>query len=147
MPFFVRWLEKIKPGGSCPTTILFNDVIPTLAEILNINLDNHTAEDGQSFFRALTGEASPGSFHEAIVHNHSNGTFAIRKDAFKLTGDGPKTTSQVVDDAFPVSFVLHDLGKDIEETTDVSPNHPGMVKDMHALLKKHVRKGRNNGRR
>jgi hypothetical protein len=46
-----------------------------------------------------------------------------------------------------VSFVLHDLGKDIEETTDVSRNHPGMVKEMHALLKKYVREGRSNGRR
>ena len=113
--------------------------------MLNINLDDHTAEDGQSFFRALTGEASPGSFHEAIVHNHSNGTFAIRKGAFKLTVEGPKTTAQVADDTFPVSFVLHDLGKDIEETTDVSHNHPGMVKEMHALLKKYVREGRSDG--
>jgi arylsulfatase A len=147
VPFFVRWREKVKPGGSCATTILFNDVIPTLAEMLNVDLDNHTAEDGQSFFRALTGEARPSSFHEAIVHNHSNGTFAIRKGAFKLTLDGPKTTAQVVDDAFPVSFVLHDLSKDIEETTDVSRNYPEMVKEMYTLLKKHVREGRSNDRR
>ena len=146
VPFFVRWPDKIKPGGSCATTILFNDVIPTLAEMLNIELDSNTAEDGQSFFKALTGEASPASFHEAIVHNHSNGTFAIRKDAFKLTVNGPKTTSQIVDDAFPVTYVLHDLGKDIEESTDVSRSHPEVVKEMHALLKKCVREGRSNGR-
>lgn len=102
MPFFVRWPERIAPGGSCPTTIVFNEVIPALAERLNIELDNHTAEDGQSFFKTLTGEARPESFHEAIVHNHSNGTFAIRKGAFKLTIQGPKTTAQVLDDAFPV---------------------------------------------
>ncbi|HIE69316.1 MAG TPA: hypothetical protein EYP98_03690 [Planctomycetes bacterium] len=126
--------------------ILFNDVIPTLAEILSIKLDNHTAEDGQSFLRALTGEASPGSFHEAIVHNHSNGTFAIRKGAFKLTVHGPKTTMQIVDDAVPVSFALHDLSKDIEETTDVSHDNPEMVKQMHALLRKYVREGTSNGR-
>ena len=147
VPFFVRWPEKIKPSESCPTTIIFNDVLPTLAEMLNIDPDNRTAEDGQSFFRALTGEARPGSFHEAIVHNHSNGAFAIRKGDFKLTVDGPKTTEQVVDDAFPVSFGLHDLGNDIEETTDVSGDHPGMVKEMHALLKRYVREGRSDGRR
>jgi arylsulfatase A len=147
VPFFVRWPEKIKPGESCPTTIVFNDVIPTLAEMLNIKMDNHTAEDGRSFFRALTGEARPGSFHEAIVHNHSNGTFAIRKGTFKLTVIGPKTTAQVVDDSLPASFVLHDLSKDIEETTDVSSNHPETVKEMHALLKEYVREGRSDGRR
>jgi arylsulfatase A len=146
VPFFVRWPEKVNPGGRCATTILFNDVLPTVAEMLNVNLDENTAEDGQSFFRALTGEASPASFHEAIVHNHSNGTFAIRKGAFKLTVNGPKTIEQVVEDAFPISAELHDLDKDIEETTDVSATHPQMVKEMHALLKKYVREGRSNGR-
>ena len=115
--------------------------------MLNIELDDHTAEDGQSFFRALTGESKSVSFHEAIVHNHSNGTFAIRKGAFKLTVHGPKTAAQVLDDDFPLSFALYDLGKDIEETTDVSRNHPRMVKEMHGLLKEYVREGRSNGRR
>jgi arylsulfatase A len=81
------------------------------------------------------------------MHNHSNGTDAIRKGAFKLTVNGPKTTAQVVADGLPVSFVLHDLGQDIEEITDVSRNHPRMVKEMHALLKQYVREGRSNGRR
>ncbi len=143
IPFFVRWPERIKHGRRCPTTILFNDILPTVAEMLNISLDNHIAEDGVSFFKAITGEATPESFHEAIVHNHSNGTFAIRRGAFKLTVNGPKTTAQVMDDAFPVSFVLHDLGHDIAETTDVSRNHPDKVKEMHTLLKNYVR---GNGR-
>jgi hypothetical protein len=51
-----------------------------------------------------------------------------------------------VEDAFPISAELHDLDKDIEETSDVSATHPQMVKEMHALLKKYVREGRSNGR-
>ena len=145
VPFFVRWPEKVKPGGRCSTTIVFNDVFPTLAEMLNVSLDENTAEDGQSFFRALTGEQRPVSFHEAIVHNHSNGTFAIRKGSYKLTVNGPKTLEQVVDDDFPVTFALHDLKKDIEETTDVSGVHSQLIKEMHALLKKYVREGRSDG--
>lgn len=146
VPFFVRWPAIIQSGESCPSTILFNDVFPTLAEMLRVKLNHHTAEDGQSFFKALTGESRPESFHEAIVHNHSNGTFAIRQGAFKLTVNGPKTALQVLNDAFPVSFVLHDLSKDIEETTDVSDDHPMIVQEMHALLKKYVQQGRSNGR-
>jgi len=147
VPFFVRWPEKIKTGRSCSTTIVFNDVIPTVAELLNVKLDNDTAEDGVSFYRALTGEASPVSFHEAIVHNHSNGTFAIRKGAFKLTVNGPKTIMEVLDESFPVSTALHDLSKDIEETTDISHEHPTVVKNMHALLRQYVQEGRSNDRK
>jgi len=146
VPFLIRWPERINPGGSCPTTIILNDVIPTLAEMMNVNLDDHTAEDGRSFFPALTGEATPESFHEAIVHNHSNGTFAVRMGSFKVMVDGPKTTAEVVDDAFPVSFVLYDLDEDVEETTDVSDSHPRVVSRMHALLKTYVREGRSDGR-
>lgn len=146
VPFFVRWPAKVKPGNRCATTILFNDVLPTVAEMLNVKLNENTAEDGESFLPALIAEARPESFHEAIVHNHSNGTFAIRKGAFKLTVNGPKTTEQILDDSFPVSFELHDLKNDIEETTNVSAKRPRLVREMHALLKKYVREGRSNRR-
>jgi len=147
VPFFVRWPDAIKPGGTCSTTIQFTDVISTLAEMLEVNLEKDTAEDSKSFYPALTGEARPGSFHEAIVHNQSNGTFAIRQGSFKLTVNGPKSIEDVLDDSFPVSsFVLFDLSDDIEENSDISRDHPEKVKSMHALLKKIVRDGRSDGR-
>lgn len=145
VPFVVRWPGKIKAGEVCYTTIVFNDVIPTFAEMLHARLDLNTAEDGRSFFPALTGEKRPGSFHQAIVHNGVDGRFALRMGTYKLTVNGPKTTAQVMDDSFPVSFVLYDLANDPQETTDVSARHPENVKAMHALLKKYVREGRSNG--
>jgi arylsulfatase A len=146
VPFIVRWPGRIKPGEVCSTTILINDVIPTVAELLNIQLDRDTAEDGISFLPALTGKRRPASFHEAIVHNHSDGTFAIRQGSYKLIVNGPKTNAQVIDDSHPVTFVLHDLQADPKETADISKAHPAIVKTMHALLKKYVRDGRSNGR-
>jgi arylsulfatase A-like enzyme len=146
VPFVVRWPGRIKAGEVCSTTILVNDVIPTVAELLNIQLDRDTAEDGISFLPALTGKKRPVSFHEAIVHNHSNGTFAIRQGSYKLIVNGPETNDQIVDDSYPVAFVLHDLQADPKETADISNAHPEIVKNMHALLKKYVRDGRSNGR-
>ena len=107
-------------------------------------MNDATAEDGAGF-PGMTGESRPTSFHEAIVHNHSKGTFAIRKGSFKLTVSGPRTIAQVLDDVIPVSFALHDLSKDIGETVDVSGQHPERVKAMHALLKRYVRERRKNG--
>jgi len=95
--------------------------------------------DRVSFSPALTGEAEPDSFRESIVHNRSDGAFAIRKGAFKLTVEGPETTEQLLDDAVPASLQLHDLGEDIGETTDVSADHPDRVEEMHARLKEVVR--------
>lgn len=145
VPFMVRWPGRIEPEH-CSTTILFNDVIPTLAEMLKITLEENVAEDGRSFYDALTGKARPSSFHKAIVHNHANGTFAIRKGAFKLTVHGPRSIAQLLDDSFPVSLVLHDLSQDREETTDVSGDHPAVAGSMHALLKSYVQSNRNSRR-
>jgi len=138
VPFFVRWPGKIKPGRRCSTTIIFNDVIPTLAELLNVRLNNNTAEDGASFYKALTGTETPESFHEAIIHNHSNGTFAVRKGSLKLTVSGPKSIAEVLNESFPVSFMLHDLSRDCEETKDVSSEYPEIVREMHAVLRKYM---------
>ncbi|QDV19111.1 Arylsulfatase [Gimesia panareensis] len=142
VPFLVRWPAKIKPGETCSTTIVFNDVLPTLAEMLNVPLDNDTAEDGASFYQALTGESRPVSFHKAIVHNHHNGTFAIRQGPYKLTVRGPKTIAAVLDDSIPVTYKLYNLDQDIEETTDISDQHPEKLRQLHALLKQYVKAGR-----
>ncbi|HBL44246.1 arylsulfatase [uncultured Gimesia sp.] len=142
VPFLVRWPDKIKPGERCSTTIVFNDVLPTLAEILNVKLDSNTAEDGVSFYPALTGAARPVSFHKAIIHNHHNGTFAVRQGSDKLMIKGPKTIEEVLNERVPVTFQLYDLDQDIAESTDVADKHPEKVKQMHALLKQYVKAGR-----
>ncbi|QDT80203.1 Arylsulfatase [Gimesia maris] len=141
VPFIVRWPAIIKPGEECATTIVFNDVLPTLAEMMNVKLDSNTAEDGVSFYPALTGASRPVSFHKAIIHNHHNGTFAVRQGAFKLIIKGPKTVEEVLDARVPVKYQLYDLDQDIAESTDVSAKHPEKVKQMHALLKQYVKAG------
>lgn len=145
VPFLVRWPATIKAGQQCDTMIVFNDVLPTLAEMLDVKLDDRTAEDGVSFYPALTGETRPVSFHGAIVHNHHNGTFAIRQGPFKLTVRGPKTIADVLDESVPVTYELFNLDQDIEETTDIAGKHPDQVSKLHALLKQYIKTGRSNG--
>jgi len=146
VPFFVRWPHRIKAGETCDTTIVFTDILPTVAEMLGISLDGRTAEDGVSFFRALSGESRPESFHEAIVHNHANGTFSLRQGGMKLTILGPKTNQQVEGSAVPASYTLHDLDTDLAETANIAALHQDRVKAMHELLRKYVREGRSVSR-
>jgi arylsulfatase A-like enzyme len=144
VPFFIKWPEKIEPGQTCATTICLNDIFPTLADMLNVKLDNNTAEDGKSFWSVITGKSRPSSFHEAIVHHSYDGQFAIRRGSYKLIIDGPKTPDQFLDDSLPVSYSLYDLSNDIKETTDISENHPELVKELHDLLKKYIKDGRSS---
>lgn len=148
VPFFVRWPEKINSGDVCSTTIIFNDILPTLAEMFNVQLGDNTAEDGRSFYRAITGKERPQSFHEAIVHNkglqRNSTSFSIRKGNYKLMVEGPQSNSELIDDSVPVSFMLFDLESDIKETNDISGNYPEIVKEMHELLEKYIIEGRSN---
>ncbi|WP_339743085.1 arylsulfatase [uncultured Rubinisphaera sp.] len=145
VPFLVRWPAVIKPGEQCSTTIVFNDVFPTLAEILDIPLDDNIAEDGVSFYQALKGESRPVSFHKAIIHNHHNGTFAVRQGPYKLMVHGPKTIDEVLNESVTATYTLYDLGEDIEETTDISKQHPVQISQMLILLKQYVKTGRSKG--
>lgn len=144
VPFFVRWPTKIRPGERCSTTIVFNDILPTLAEMLNVEVAADTAEDGVSFYQALTGGSRPVSFHQAIVHNHHDGTFALRQREFKLTVRGPKTISEVLDANIPVTYTLYNLNQDLEETTNIADKYPQKVREMHTLLQQYVRSGRSH---
>lgn len=146
VPFIVHWPATIKPGEQCATTIVFNDVLPTLAEMMNVKLDSNTSEDGVSFYPALTGTSRPVSFHKAIIHNHHNGTFAVRQGSYKLMVKGPKTINEVLNERVPVKYQLYDLDQDIAESTDVSGKHPKKAKQMHAILKQYLKADRSDGR-
>lgn len=144
MPFLVRWPGKVAAGETCATTISFTDLLPTLAELLDLTIDQDTAEDGVSFYPALRGSDRPDSFHEAIMHNSSKsrheqeGIFALRRGTYKLTVTGPETIAQILDGSVPVSFALHDLEADPKEETDVAEQHPEIVKEMYGILKKYI---------
>lgn len=142
VPFFIRWPEKIKAGEVCETTIGLTDIFPTLAELLNVELDMNTSEDGVSFLAAFTGKKRPGSFHKAIVHHHANGSFAIRKGNYKLILEGPVLPEQVPGESRPASFLLYDVVKDTTELLDIAESHPEKAEEMHKLLIEFIREGR-----
>ena len=142
VPFFIRWPEKIREGDVCETTIGLTDIFPTIAELLSVELDKNTAEDGVSFLSAITGKKRPVSFHEAIVHHHANGSFAIRKGDFKLIIEGPKTPSELLEDSNKAEFLLYDVKNDIRENNDLTGCHPELVSEMYEILKNYVKDGR-----
>ena len=116
--------------------------------MLNIDLDNHTAEDGRSFFRALTGEARPGSFHEAIVHNHSNGTFAIRESRWKLVlSNGSGGREKPSGKPFAEPYQLFDLEADPGEQNDLAAEQADLVERLSQTVEQYRTQRRSVPRR
>ena len=145
VPFVVRWPEQVSPGAS-DQLVCTTDFFATVADILGVSYADNTAEDSFSFLRALNIETSA-ELRESIVHHSINGSFAYRKDEYKLIfcpGSGgwsaPKPKSEGIQDLPAVQ--LYNLKDDIEESENLQDTETEIVAQYRSELLQIVRNGR-----
>lgn len=121
VPCIMRWPGHIKPGTASHNVVSMIDLLPTLAHVANIDLDNVIPEgrkiDGLQLWDAI--RARPGAkTREYLLFWHGQGRpMAIRSGKWKL---------------FPEQKTLYDLSTDVSETTNVAGNNPEIVKQLSA---------------
>jgi arylsulfatase A len=130
VPFFVRWPGVIPAKRSSDSLICLNDLMATLAELIQWPLSEHEAEDSISFLDVLTGQAA-GS-RPSVIHHSIDGYFAIRRQQWKLLlcpGSGgwsaPRTTSLFWQDQISAGLPLtqlYDFSNDLEEQQNLAGN-------------------------
>jgi arylsulfatase A len=147
VPFIVRWGNQIKKGAVSSQLVCSTDFFRTISELMNIKLDDKTAEDSYSFLSALTGKKSNFPKRTAVVHHSVNGFFAIRQDNWKLIfcshsggWSSPTPNSELAKTLPPLQ--LYDLSKDIGEKQNVSAQNPEKVKELTDLMTKYLKNGR-----
>ncbi len=134
VPFIVRWPGTVKPGSECAQTICSVDILATLAEVWGKPLPAGAGEDSVSLMPLLTGGTKP--VHEAVVHQSSNGIFAIRSGNWKLIlGPGSGAPSAAASQLF-------NLSADLGETINVASGHADVVERLTKQLEKLVSDGR-----
>lgn len=146
IPFITRWPARVAAGSECADTVCLTDLMATAAEITGHTLPDNAGEDSVSLLPDLL-ETATGPVREATVHHSINGSFSIRQGKWKLelcAGSGgwsaPRPNSKEAKQLPAVQ--LYDLSKDIGETTNVQDKHPDVVKQLTALLKDYVDRGR-----
>jgi len=116
-PFVARWPGKIAKGAVSAHRSAFWDMLPTFAELGGAKVTKET--DGISMVPTLLGRKQ--KEHEYLYWEFGK-TRAVRMGKWKgLAGKN--------------KFALYDLDKDIGETTDVSADHPDLVKRMKEIIK------------
>ncbi len=147
VPFIVRWPDKIRPGSVSDETICTTDLMATCADLIGIPLREDEGEDSFSLMPLLTGMGSENYKREATVHHSINGSFAIRKDNWKLVfcpGSGgwsdPKPDSKGIQNL--PKFQLFDLDVDSEEKNNLYADHPEKVKVLKQLMISYIKNGR-----
>ena len=164
VPFIAHWPGKIKAGSKTHSPICLTDIMPTLADLLDIPIPQGACEDGESFLPQLASKPviTP---RKPIIHHSVNGMFAIRDGKWKLidglgngftvnwgeterSGKGKPTSSKpgTFDDLY-YSFPkdpeakpgepkgqLYDMEKDPVEQNNLWNEHPEVVAKLLQLL-------------
>ncbi len=145
VPYVVSWPGKIKPGSS-DQPLCTTDLFATLADMLDVKLQDDEAEDSYSFLPALHLK-SKATKREAVVHHSINGSFAISKGDWKVIfcpGSGgwsdPKPNAKEIENLPKVQ--LYNLKNDIAEEHNLQDKYPEIVKEYRELLSKYVKEGR-----
>ena len=148
VPFIVRWPGKIKKGSNCDQTISTVDLMATLAEITDYNIQDDEAVDSYSLVPLFTDQKIEGTFREATIFHSVYGSFAIRKGDWKLImcgGSGgwsyptPKELKTIENHP---EIQLFNLKKDPSEKTNLQSEHPEIVNELRDLLIKYYKDGR-----
>jgi len=146
VPFVARWPRRIQRGGVSAEPICLVDSMATLAGIAGARLAADAGPDSYDILPALLGVKGPRPIREAIVSHSENGTFAIRRSAWKLIVDNKTSGGWMVPEGKPPvpgsPGQLYNLADDPFEQNDVWDKHPDLVRELRALLERYQREGR-----
>ena len=149
VPFIVKWPARIGKGLKSDETICTTDLLATFAEISGYSLSDSEGEDSYSLVPLFDQQKMDKPLREATIHHSINGSFAIRKDKWKLImcpGSGgwsyphPKKDAAVVDTLPPLQ--LYNLKDDPGETKNLIETHAAKAEELKARLNKYILEGR-----
>lgn len=132
VPMIARWNGRIKPAQVTDHVSAFWDVMPTLAELLDITINNDI--DGVSYLPTLFGEPEKQKQHKYLYweFHELGGRMALRAGDWKLV------QYNVLKDP-PGSFELYNLRNDPSEKDNVAAKFPKKVKELKkAMLRERV---------
>ena len=144
-PCIMRWPGKIPANTKCDEFATTMDLLPTIANLIDVKLPAERPIDGKDIWPLLAGETDAVSPHEAFYCYYGGGLRAVRDSRWKLhvphkyqtlAGKQPGSGGNSVPYKYDAKtgLELYDLQNDVGETTDVAAEHPEIV----ARLQKHV---------
>ena len=128
VPFIARWPGRIPAGTTSNLVSVQYDLMATLGDLTGVDAGN---TDGISFLPTLIGKPEQQKKHEYIYFEYpeKGGQLAIRIGDWK----GVKLNMKKRPDA---PWHLYNLKEDRNETTDLTKQHPELIKQFNAIVQK-----------
>lgn len=125
VPMIVKWKNHVEENSKTDHISAFWDVMPTIADILNIKLKTPT--DGLSFLPTLLNQKQPQHDYLYWEFHEKGGRVAILKNHWKLIKYDIDKTPQK-------SFELYNLKEDPYEQNDLAQKHPEIVDQLSTII-------------
>jgi len=146
VPFFIRWPKVFKQGQEIDVMLNHYDILPTFAEIANIDISDIPDIDGKSFYPFLMNDSTHSEDRFRFFHG---GRWPLNPE--NISGQdgtdrwvGTEETSNPDNSKYKKFAVrneryrfvnnseLYDLSHDPGETSNIAEEHPELIAEMRA---------------
>lgn len=144
VPFIVHWPEKVKSRQRVSGLVCLTDLLATCADLTGYTLDEASGVDSYSFLPVMNDQSLE---RPSIVHHSINGSFALRRDQWKLIfapgsgGWSAPLPAIAYTDGLP-QLQLYDVQSDPGENNNLVEEHPDVVKALTEEMNRIISKGR-----
>ncbi|MBT3199642.1 MAG: sulfatase-like hydrolase/transferase [Phycisphaerales bacterium] len=147
VPFIARWPGRIKGGTKSDQIISLVDIMATCADAAGVKLPESAGEDSVNLMPTLKGKTTNTPLHQAVICHSASGVFVVRKGKWKLqfsagSGGWSNPKDRAAQKQGLPKWQLYDLSADPKETKNQINNHPEKVKELTAILRGFIEKGR-----
>lgn len=127
VPMVVKWLNKIAKNSKTDHISAFWDLLPTIADIIDVDISTTATTDGISYLPTLLGDANQANHSHLYWEFHENsGRQAIRK------GDWKGVINNVTKGG---EMELYNLKNDLGEKNNLAEQYPELVAELMVLLR------------
>ncbi len=142
VPCVMTWPRQIPADTRCDELASTIDILPTVADLLDVKLPSERKIDGHDMLPLMTGEPNATTPWDVFYCYYGGELRAVRDGRYKLhlphsyrtMGDRPggKDGTPANYSQANIGQQLFDLKNDVGETTDVSEQHPEVVERLLA---------------
>lgn len=130
VPMIAHWDGNIAPGQTTDHLSGFQDVMPTLIDLIDIEAAKEIPTTGISFLPTLLGESEAQNEHPYLYweFQERGGKVAVTNGKWKLIKRGTLRKGKEPE------TLLFDLENDPSELSNVAVRHPGVVRQLEAMI-------------
>jgi arylsulfatase A len=147
VPYLARWPGHLPAGERCSALVGLQDTFATCADMIGLDLPEAVAVDSFSWLPHVAPKKSDRVIRPSLVHHSINGSFALRRDRWKLCfcGDSggwsdPRPDTPRAKDLPPLQ--LYDLNSDFGEQHNLVDAEPEKVRELTNEMTNLIERGR-----